>query len=82
MPEDDEYPNILTPEQVRFEISFGLHNVSRGLLREYLGKDGLKASQAGDAIVDTIAVRFEPLQVRQREAEPYPLGHIGNRSKP
>lgn len=77
---DDEFPRLLTPAEVQFEVSFGLHLVPRSLLREYLGKDGIKADRARETIITTIAMRFDRYQVRAPApaTDGHPFWHVGN----
>ncbi|QUT05180.1 hypothetical protein KFK14_19610 [Sphingobium phenoxybenzoativorans] len=77
MSTSDDFPEILTPHQIRFEIDFAIGQMSRGALREWAGKNELKSAAARQYIVDRIAVRFERLQVRRAA----PLPHPTDRSK-
>jgi hypothetical protein len=72
MPEsDDPFPEILTREQLRFEIKFGLQQVGKASVREWAGANREKAERARDAVVETILVRFDRMQVRcHAPAEP------------
>jgi len=61
---DDPFPSVLTREQVRFEISFALHQVAKATVWEWARTDRLKKDAARERIIDTITVRFDRMQVR------------------
>lgn len=62
----DDFPEILTPDQIRFEIDFAIGQMPRGVLREWASKNELKSDMARRYTVDSITVRFARLQVRRR----------------
>ena len=61
---DDDFPRTITRDQLRFEIKFGLQQVGRSVVREWAGANREKAEQAREAVVDSVLVRFDRLQVR------------------
>jgi len=65
MPDLDEYPEILTREQLRFEITFSLQQVGKATVKEWGGTNREKAERARAAAVETILVHFDRLQVRR-----------------
>ena len=79
MTDHDDFPQILTREQVRFEIKFGLMQVGRSTAREWLGPDRVKAEKARDMMINAILARFDGLQVRGSAPAPNPMEHIGNK---
>lgn len=68
----DDYPCIVTPEQLRFDISFALKKVSRATLREWASTNDLKSDRAREAMVVVIMDQLSRYQVRAREAIPPP----------
>lgn len=60
----DPFPQILTPDQVRFEIVRGMQQIPRSVQRDMLVKDQDKAQRAQEAAVAIIHARFEKMQVR------------------
>ena len=67
----DDFPQTLTRDQLRFEIKFGLQQVGRAVVREWAGSNREKAERAREAVVETVLVRFDRMQVRTRApAEP------------
>lgn len=79
MVQHESYPLILTREQVRFEIMFGLMQVGKSVARDWLGKDRGKAERAREMMTTTILARFDRLQVRAPEPPVSPIQCIGNR---
>ena len=61
---DDRFPEVLSREQLRFEILFGLRQISPGLLRDRTVKDRTKTEAAVNRMADIILARFDRLQVR------------------
>jgi len=60
----DPFPQILTTDQVRFEIVRGVQQIPRSVQRDMLVKDQDKAQRAQEAAVAVIHARFDNLQVR------------------
>jgi len=63
---DEPFPLILTRDQVRFEIMFGMHQIARATIRDWAGvkSNPMKAIQARDAAIEILLARFDWLQVR------------------
>jgi hypothetical protein len=66
MPDDDQFPEIMTREQVRFEIDFAVSQVGAATLQESMSKRETRARMSRWHLVETILARFERLQVRRR----------------
>ena len=66
----DDFPEILTPDQIRFEIDFAIGQMPRGVLRDWASKNDLKSDMARRYMVDSITVQFARLQVRRRAPIP------------
>ncbi|MBB4859604.1 hypothetical protein HNO88_002933 [Novosphingobium chloroacetimidivorans] len=65
MPESDApFPEVLTRDQLRFEIKFGLQQVGKCVIRDWASSNREKAEQARGAVIDSVLVRFDKLQVR------------------
>ncbi len=62
--QSDPFPQILTHDQVRFEIVRGVQQIPRSVQRDMLVKDQDKAERAQQAAVAIIHARFDNLQVR------------------
>ncbi len=60
----DPFPEVLTPAQVRFELSFALHEVAKAPVWEWARTDRLKKEAARERITDKLFARFDRLQVR------------------
>lgn len=60
----DPFPQILSADQVRFEIVRGVQQIPRSVQRDMLVKDQDKARRAQEAAVAVIHARFDNLQVR------------------
>lgn len=60
----EPFPQILTTDQVRFEIVRGVQQIPRSVQRDMLVKDRDKAQRAQEAAVAVIHSRFDNLQVR------------------
>jgi len=82
MPDDDAPHEILTREQLRFEIKYGLHLVAKATRREWVGQSREKAERAQEAIVETILVRFERFEVTRPIGAMPAFWNVGNWSKP
>lgn len=76
MENDHPFPQILTSDQVRFEITRGFQQIPRSVQRDMLVKDTEKARKAQAAAVQFILARFDSLQVRAPEP-PENLFHMG-----
>lgn len=64
----EPFPQILTTDQVRFEIVRGVQQIPRSVQRDMLVKDRDKAQRAQEAAVAVIHARFDNLQVRSPAA--------------
>ncbi|AOR77237.1 hypothetical protein [Novosphingobium resinovorum] len=64
----DPFPQILSADQVRFEIVRGVQQIPRSVQRDMLVKDQDKARRAQEAAVAVIHARFDNLQVRSPAA--------------
>ncbi|MGF7156462.1 hypothetical protein [Novosphingobium gossypii] len=60
----DPFPEILTADQVRFEIVRGVQRIARSVQRDMLVEDQGKAQRAQAQAVAVIVARFDKLQVR------------------
>jgi len=69
----DDFPEILTPDQIRFEIDFAIGQLPRGILRDWASKNELKSDMARRYMVDSITVRFDRLQVRRAAPAENPI---------
>ncbi len=76
MENEQPFPQILTADQVRFEITRGIQQIPRSVHRDMLVKDTEKARKAQEAAVQIILARFDTLQVRAPQP-PENLFHMG-----
>jgi len=76
---DDEYPCVLTAEQLRFDIDFALKQIPRSLLRDWASTNDLKSARARELMVTTILSRFDRYQVRGPAPFQPPFWNVGNR---
>lgn len=63
-PAEGPFPRVLTRKELRFEISFALSQVAKSTVWEWARTDQLKKQAARERIIDTVAARFDRLQVR------------------
>lgn len=70
---DEEFPEILTSKQVRFEIDFAVGQAGASTIRELTSKNEAKAGLSRLILVDRIMKQFNRLQVRRKAPEPGPV---------
>ena len=75
---DEAFPRVLTRKDLRFEISFALSQVAKATVWEWARTDRLKKEAARERIIDTVAARFDRLEVRA----PAPIRSFGDRFAP
>lgn len=66
MPDDDEFPCVLTRDQLRFEIDFAVGQAGAATLKDVTAKSERRARIARHYLVSTILSRFDRMQVRHR----------------
>lgn len=69
----DDYPRIVTADELRFDINFALGQMPRGTLREWASTNDLKSESARRYMVDRIMHQLARYQVRARP--PLPSAH-------
>ena len=75
----DEFPRVLSRDELRFDIEFALKQIPRGLLRDWASTNDLKSAMARDLMVTTILSRFDRYQVRGPAPLQPPFWDVGNR---
>lgn len=76
----DDYPRILTRDELRFDISFAIGRLPRGLLREWASTNELKSDRAKAAMVDLILTQLSRYQVRAPAPTQPAFWSTGNKS--
>jgi hypothetical protein len=67
---NDEYPRIVTADELRFDINFALGQMPRILLREWAGKNDMKSDHARQMMTARILEQLSRYQVRARPPLP------------
>lgn len=71
---DDEFPRIVTRDELRFDISFALGQMPRMVLRQWADTNDLKSDHARQAMVSRILDQLSRYQVRAKA--PLPPAHM------
>jgi hypothetical protein len=72
----DDFPEVLSRDQVRFEVLLAVQRVQQSTLRDWAGKDRAKREQARATVVQAVLARLDLYQMRARS----PLSPPGDRT--
>lgn len=73
----DNYPRIVTPDELRFDINFALGQIPRSILREWASTNDMKSDHARQMMARRIMQQLSRYQVRARPPLPSAsLSHV------